>query len=58
MELMTSNVPRALEFYSLGGAVVEPPQDMPYGRIAVVTDPMGAPFRTFMTAITISEETN
>jgi hypothetical protein len=58
MELMTSNVPRALEFYSLGGAVVEREQDTPYGRIAVVTDPMGAPFRIFMTAITISEETH
>lgn len=57
MELMTSNVPRALEFYPLGGAVVEPAQ-APYGRIAVVTDPVGAPFRFFMTAITISEETH
>ncbi|MDT7594487.1 MAG: hypothetical protein QOJ06_33 [Pseudonocardiales bacterium] len=38
--------PRALEFYSLGGAVVEPAQNAPYGPIAVVTGPMGAPFRT------------
>jgi uncharacterized protein len=29
----------------LGGAVEQPPEDTPYGRIAVLTDPMGARFK-------------
>jgi len=29
----------------LGGSVVHAPHDTPYGRIALVTDPTGAPFR-------------
>ena len=29
----------------LGGAVVDPPADSPYGRMATVTDPTGARFR-------------
>jgi predicted enzyme related to lactoylglutathione lyase len=29
----------------LGGSVVEPAMDTPYGRIAGVTDPMGARFK-------------
>jgi uncharacterized protein len=29
----------------LGGALTEPPTDTPWGRIAAVTDPMGAHFR-------------
>jgi predicted enzyme related to lactoylglutathione lyase len=33
------------EVVSLGGAVVMPPEDTPYGRLAVVTDPTGAVFR-------------
>ena len=28
----------------LGGAVISPPQDMPYGRWADVADPQGATF--------------
>jgi predicted enzyme related to lactoylglutathione lyase len=30
---------------SLGGAVIAPAEDTPYGRIATVADPMGAQFR-------------
>lgn len=30
---------------TLGGAVVEPAADTPYGRVAEITDPAGAPFR-------------
>jgi predicted enzyme related to lactoylglutathione lyase len=29
---------------SLGGAVLQPPQDAPVGRTAVLADPQGAPF--------------
>ena len=29
----------------LGGSVVNPPEDTPYGRLATVTDPMGATFK-------------
>ena len=29
----------------LGGSVVIPAEDTPYGRIALVADPTGAPFR-------------
>jgi predicted enzyme related to lactoylglutathione lyase len=29
----------------LGGAVVQPPEDTPYGRLAVATDPTGAEFK-------------
>ena len=29
----------------LGGAVVMPPEDTPYGRLAMLTDPMGAAFK-------------
>jgi predicted enzyme related to lactoylglutathione lyase len=29
----------------LGGAVVQPAEDTPYGRLAVATDPMGAEFK-------------
>jgi predicted enzyme related to lactoylglutathione lyase len=28
----------------LGGNVINPPEDTPYGRMAHVTDPQGAPF--------------
>lgn len=37
-----ATVARAVE---LGGAVVNPPKDTPYGRLATVTDPTGAAFR-------------
>lgn len=30
---------------SLGGSVAAPPEDTPYGRMATVADPAGAPFR-------------
>jgi predicted enzyme related to lactoylglutathione lyase len=30
---------------ALGGAIVRPAEDTPYGRLAVVTDPSGAQFR-------------
>jgi predicted enzyme related to lactoylglutathione lyase len=30
---------------SLGGSVITPAEDTPYGRIATVADPMGATFR-------------
>lgn len=29
----------------LGGDVLQPPQDTPYGRLAAVADPMGARFK-------------
>jgi predicted enzyme related to lactoylglutathione lyase len=29
----------------LGGSVVTPPEDTPYGRLATVKDPMGATFK-------------
>ena len=28
----------------LGGSIVRPPEDSPFGRISLVTDPAGAPF--------------
>jgi uncharacterized protein len=30
---------------ALGGSVVQPPEDTPYGRLAAVTDPHGATFK-------------
>ncbi len=37
---------RAVE---LGGAIVEPPQDSPYGRVATLADPTGARFKLITT---------
>lgn len=34
-----------VKIVELGGSVVEPAQDTPYGRLAVAADPMGARFR-------------
>jgi predicted enzyme related to lactoylglutathione lyase len=34
----------AQQVMQLGGAVLRPPQDMPYGRHADVADPQGAAF--------------
>ncbi len=37
-----ATVAKALE---LGGAVVDPPEDTPYGRLATLTDPTGTRFK-------------
>ena len=37
-----ASVTRALE---LGGSVIDPPQDSPYGRLAELADPTGISFR-------------
>jgi predicted enzyme related to lactoylglutathione lyase len=35
----------AAQVVELGGSIVMPPEDTPYGRLATVTDPMGAMFK-------------
>jgi predicted enzyme related to lactoylglutathione lyase len=42
----TDDADKALaQVTDLGGAVVQPAEDTPYGRLAVATDPMGAEFK-------------
>ena len=58
VDLMTSDTERSRAFYSqllgwtagdpaeeLGGSIVVPAKDTPYGRLATATDPTGAEFK-------------
>ena len=37
--------PTAARIVELGGAIVSPPEDTPYGRLATATDPVGVQFK-------------